>query len=62
MKKAYSIDWQGGLTTALVVGSTLNLINQWDALFGTAEPSITKIALTYIVPFCVFQYGKYKAS
>jgi hypothetical protein len=42
---------------AVVVGSILNLINQGDALFGGGRIGWAKIALTYIVPYCVSTYG-----
>ena len=42
---------------ALVVGTILNLINQGDALFGIAQINLTKILLTFMVPYCVATYG-----
>lgn len=42
---------------ALVVGTILNLINQGDAIFGTAPVHWTKIVLTYFVPYAVSTYG-----
>jgi hypothetical protein len=42
---------------ALVVGTILNLINQGDALFGSAQFNWVKIVLTYIVPYAVSTYG-----
>jgi len=42
---------------ALVVGTILNLINQGDALLGHAPINWLKIALTYVVPYCVATYG-----
>lgn len=42
---------------AVVVGSLLNLINQGDALFGTADLNVSKTLLTFIVPYCVTTYG-----
>ncbi len=44
---------------AFVVGTILNLINQWEALFGAAELDIVKFGLTYMVPFCVSTYAAY---
>jgi len=38
---------------AVVVGTILNLINQGDALFGAMPVNLTKIVLTYAVPYCV---------
>lgn len=38
---------------AVVVVPVLTVINQWEALFGAAEISVLKIALTFVVPFTV---------
>ena len=46
-----------GLKTAIVVGTILLLINQWHALFGTAEFRWRAAILTYVVPFAVFIYS-----
>jgi len=45
------------LRVALIVGTILNLINQGDALFGSARLNVLKLLLTYSVPFCVATYG-----
>jgi hypothetical protein len=45
------------LRTSVFVGSLLNLINQGDALFGTAPIDLFKLGLTYVVPFCVATYS-----
>ena len=47
------------LTVALVVGTLLVLINQLDVLMrGDVTPLVwLKIALTYVVPFGVSNYG-----
>lgn len=45
------------LAVALVVGTILNLINQGDVLFGAASLNLTKLLLTYAVPYCVATYG-----
>jgi hypothetical protein len=42
---------------ALIVGTILNLINQGDALFGGGRLNVTKIILTFVVPYCVATYG-----
>ena len=42
---------------AVVVGTILNLINQGDAIFAGADLQITKLLLTYAVPYCVATYG-----
>lgn len=41
------------LRVALVVGTLLVLINQWEGLFGTASMQWGKVALTYMVPWAV---------
>ena len=43
---------------ALIVGTILNLINQGDALFGQGHLNLTKIFLTYAVPYCVATYRR----
>ncbi len=45
------------LKVAIVVGTALNFINQYDAIFGNSSFSILKAVLTYCVPFCVATYG-----
>lgn len=45
------------LWVALSVGTLLNLINQGDALFGAGGVHWEKVALTYLVPFCVSLHG-----
>lgn len=45
------------LAAALIVGSILNLINQGDALFGSAKLNLLKALLTFVVPYCVTTYG-----
>jgi hypothetical protein len=42
---------------AVVVGTILNLINQGDALLSGAPLDLTKIILTFAVPYCVATYG-----
>jgi hypothetical protein len=42
---------------ALIVGTILNLINQGDAVFTGMPIDITKLLLTYLVPYCVSTYG-----
>jgi hypothetical protein len=42
---------------ALVIGSLLNLINQGDALFAGRPLDWLKLALTYVVPYCVSTHG-----
>lgn len=42
---------------ALVVGTVLNLINQGDALLSGVPVDVTKLLLTYAVPYGVATYG-----
>jgi hypothetical protein len=46
---------------ALIIGSILNLINQGDALIAGRALDWLKIALTYIVPYCVNTHGAVSA-
>jgi hypothetical protein len=41
----------------LIVGTILNLINQGDAVFTGMSIDVTKLLLTYLVPYCVRTYG-----
>ncbi|WP_081455014.1 nitrate/nitrite transporter NrtS [Vibrio caribbeanicus] len=47
---------------ALVVGSILNVINQYDAFFGEEVIRPIQAALTYCVPFCVSLFSAWLAS
>jgi hypothetical protein len=42
---------------ALLVGTLLNLINQGEALLTGGHINVTKLLLTYAVPYCVATYG-----
>jgi hypothetical protein len=48
---------QRAFIVALTVGSVLNLINQGDALITGRALDWLKIALTYVVPYCVNTHG-----
>jgi hypothetical protein len=50
------------LKVALVVGTVLLLINQYDALFSTTELRWFPALLTYCVPFTVFLLGQRNAK
>ena len=50
------------LKVALVVGTVLLLINQYDALFSSAEIRWLPAILTYCVPFVVFLLGQRSAQ
>jgi len=45
------------LGVAIIVGSILLCINQFDALFGQSEIRLIPAVLTYCVPFIVFVLG-----
>lgn len=45
------------LRVALIVGTALNLINQGDAIFGSAPIQWIKLTLTFIMPYAVSTYG-----
>lgn len=45
------------LMVALIVGTILNIINQGNVLFGGGHLNLTKIILTFAVPYCVATYG-----
>src|SRR5260370_27513154 len=45
------------LTVAIIGGTILNLINQGDVLFGAAHFNLTKLVLTFAVPYAVATYG-----
>jgi hypothetical protein len=45
------------LVVALIVGTILNLINQGDALVAGTRLNLTKLILTFVVPYAVATYG-----
>lgn len=47
---------------ALVVGTLLNIINQYDAIFGTSSLNWLKACLTYCVPFSVSLFSSWLAN
>ena len=46
---------------AIIVGTTLNAINQGPELLRGVHPVLWNVALTYCVPFVVASYGSYAA-
>ncbi len=44
---------QRAIRVAVIVGSLLVIINQWEAVIGLEPLSIPKLILTYLVPFLV---------
>jgi hypothetical protein len=55
---------RGTLLTALAVGTVLFAINQLDVVVGghATTGTIVKIALTYVVPFAVANFGVLMAT
>ena len=59
--------WSGGTPknaalTALVVGPILTAINQGDTILAGDAPNWLKLALTFIVPYCVATVGAVSAK
>ena len=52
------------VAVALVIGTVLFVINQLDVVVGGHATATTwlKVGLTYLVPFCVANYGIVVAS
>ena len=50
------------LAVAILVGTILLVINQYDALFGNEPMRVIPAILTYIVPFVVFLSGHLSKS
>lgn len=50
------------LKVALVVGTLLTLINQGDRIVEGLAPDLVKMALSYLVPFCVSVHGAVSAT
>jgi hypothetical protein len=45
------------IKTAIIVGTILNLINQWEALFGDSSIEWRSLLLTYLVPYLVSSFS-----
>ncbi len=45
------------IKVALIVGTALTLINQGDRLIAGMAPGWIKMALTYLIPYCVSTHG-----
>ena len=50
------------LLTGAVVGTILTAINQGDVIVAGEAPSFIKIALNYLVPYCVATFGAVTAK
>ena len=46
-----------GIRTAVIVGTLLTIINQWQGIFTDAPFKWLPFVLTYLVPFCVYLYS-----
>lgn len=46
---------------SLVVGTLLNMINQWEYMMTTQEIMLGHLLMNYLVPFCVSAYSGAKA-
>ncbi|MGE4219908.1 MAG: nitrate/nitrite transporter NrtS [Alphaproteobacteria bacterium] len=49
------------ISVSIIVGTVLTLINQGDALLFGQTPNFLKMALTYLVPYCVVTCGAVSA-
>jgi len=47
---------------AFVVGSVLNMINQFDGLLGRIPVDYLKLVVTYFVPYCVSSISSWYSS
>jgi methyl-accepting chemotaxis protein len=56
------LNFKKAVVVAVIVGSILVLINQWQGLFTDVPLDPLKAVLTYLVPFCVFLSGQWSAS
>ncbi|AIW14696.1 nitrate/nitrite transporter NrtS [Vibrio tubiashii] len=56
------IVFKRAIIIALVVGTLLNIINQYDAIFGTSSVNWLKACLTYCVPFSVSLFSSWLAN
>jgi len=60
-KMAMSLAFSDGIPRralyVALVGAILNLINQGDALFSGKPLDWLKLALTFLVPYCVSTHG-----
>ena len=48
--------------TGVVVGTVLTAINQGDVIMAGESPSLVKIGLNYLVPYCVATYSAVMAK
>lgn len=50
--------WKGCFITASLVGTALNMVNQWSAFFGDSDISLHAALLTYLGVFIVYLIGQ----
>ncbi|MDP3307063.1 hypothetical protein [Methylotenera sp.] len=50
-----------GAKVSLVVGTLLNVINQWEYIVAGHDLMIDHLLMNYLVPFCVSTYSGAKA-
>lgn len=50
------------LVVSFIVGSVLNLVNQWDCFFDEAPLDWLRFIANYAVPFCVSFYSGISAQ
>lgn len=51
----------GAIKVSLVVGTLLNVINQWESIMAGQGLMIGHLLMNYLVPFCVSAYSGAKA-
>jgi len=58
---SHFLQWRWFIVAA-IVGTALNLINQWDGLMSTAPIDYFKLMLTYLVPYLVSSLSALQAK
>lgn len=51
----------GAIKVSLVVGTLLNVINQWESIMVGQGLMIGHLLMNYLLPFCVSAYSGVKA-
>jgi hypothetical protein len=55
------LQWRWFIVAA-IVGTALNLINQWEGIVGAAGIDYPKLILTYLVPYWVSSISAWQAK
>jgi methyl-accepting chemotaxis protein len=55
------LQWRWFIVAA-IVGTALNLINQWEAMVGVVAIDYPTLILTYIVPYLVSSMSAWQAK